>query len=122
MHLSETAWLVTLYVLGFAFQIAGVVLVVMEINQDIRAAQAIKKRTDALEASPEGVAGSAPGVEMYIGGLAGAFMAQTAQNVDSFRDFTAQRLSGGLRRRVAGVALIVLGAMAGLAGNLIAVL
>jgi hypothetical protein len=122
MCLSETAWLVTLYVLGFALQIAGVVLVVIEITEDVRAAQAIKERADAPDASPQGVVGSAPGVEMYVGGLAGAFMAQTAQNVDSFRTFTAERLSGGLRRRVLGVALIILGAIAGFAANLIAVL
>jgi hypothetical protein len=118
--LSETAVLVVLYIAGFALQIYGVILVVLEIADDVRAARAIRERQDA-PSPPAVVRGSpAPGIEVEIGGFAGAHLAQTAYNIDSFRDFTAERLSEGLRRRMVGVGLFVLGAVVGLLANLLA--
>jgi hypothetical protein len=125
--IHETAALLMLYGVGFALQMAGVFLVVQEITNDLRAAVAIKTREDESPTAPpktikreiqeEGVFGT-----LEVGGLGIEQQLQTAHSIDSFREFTAERLVGGSRGRVDGVVLFVVGAFVGLAANLVAVL
>ena len=118
---DETTVLMFLYIGGFVLQMLGVALVVREIADDVRAARAIQQRADEGTSAPQGIAFQRPGVSGYIGGIAGQHMAQTAHNIDSFREFTAER-SEGIRWRIVGVGLFVIGAVMALAASLVATL
>jgi len=115
---SNSTLAVILFVAAFLLQLAGVVLIVLEIRQDLRSAREIEAQN--AEPEPEGVQTFSPTHETFIGGDLGRHLARTMQVSDSFREFTLDRLSGGLGRRILGVVLFVLGAAVGLAGNLIA--
>ena len=105
--LSEACLLASLYIVAFGAQLVGVGLVVWEIRDDVRAARALKER---------------PALSAHLGGIGLQGLVQAARESDSFRDFTADRLSRGLGRRIWGVVLFLVGAGVGLAANLVATL
>lgn len=115
----KTCVLIVMYLVAFALEFGGVALVALEIAGDIRAA----KRLAESRPTPEGITHSpAPGIEIGIGGSLGQIIAGNVQNMDTFRTFTLERLTGGIRRRVLGVVLIVAGIGVGTIANLISVL
>jgi hypothetical protein len=106
-----------LFIVAFLLQIAGVVLVVLEIRNDLHTARDIEAREEGPR--PTGVGEVTPTGGTFIGGSLGAHLAGTMQGTDTFRTFIAERLSGGLKRRVLGVGLFVAGAAIDLSANLI---
>lgn len=102
-----------LYCLGFALQIIGAVLVGLEIRDDVQAARRIAMSEAAAPATVRTR-------DVEIGGVLGQALAGAVSGVDSFREFATERLSGHMRRRLLGVALIIVGAAVGLAANLLA--
>jgi hypothetical protein len=108
---------ITLFIVGFLLQLAGIVLVVLDIRDDLRAAQEIQERPPD---APREVIMSTPQVEHRIGGALGGLLGAQEQAIDTFRIFTAERLAGDLGRRILGVVLFVLGAVMSLAANIVA--
>jgi hypothetical protein len=106
--------LVSLYLAGFACEFGGVVLVAVEIWRDIGTA----KKLVEPQPVPQGIAHESPGVQTFIGGAFGQVLAGTMQGIDTFREFALERLTGGIRLRVLGVVLILLGAILGLIANI----
>jgi hypothetical protein len=107
--------LVGLYLAGAACELGGVILVAVEIWRDVLAARKLaapRETPSEVRYSPN------PNVEFVYGGGLGQILGGTLQNVDTFREFTLDRLTEGLRLRILGVALILLGAVVGLVANI----
>jgi hypothetical protein len=126
---DRRVWAMSLFIVAFLLELAGVVLVAREIRGDVLAAKRLAEPDpDPPQAIsvPEGTPWpGSPGVTVsgeVFGGLVGGIVAQSIKNVDMFGQFTIERLAGNLRWRVVGVALIVLGAIVGLIANLVAVM
>ena len=112
--MSCSAFLKALFIGGFVFQVVGVGLVVKEILGDYRAARAIMEK----DAEP------LPRTALYgvkAGGRPGGAVGEMLERGDSFRRFYAERMEGGLRDRIVGVVLFVIGAIVVLAADLISV-
>jgi hypothetical protein len=111
--------LIGLYSAGFVLAIAGILLIVREILDDVRAARTLRERQDAPN-PPTAITTSVPGrpVEISVGGAGMQPLIQGMYQADSFRDFVAERLGGGLRRRWLGVGLIIIGAILNLVADI----
>jgi hypothetical protein len=113
--LSTTAYVVavTLLCLAFVLQVTGVILIVRDIQDDVRLAREI---TAPLTQNPSGL--QFPGVT--VSGALGAHLAQQMVRADTFRDFVLQRLAGSVRRRWIGVVVLLAGFAAAFTASIIA--
>lgn len=117
--MTETCLLLILYGAGFALQIGGVVLVVLDIRDDRKTATRLADKAEQAKSATHVEIDQGP-VTMRIGGAMGAFQAQMASATDSFSEFVHDRLTGRQTRKLVGVGLVLLGAFVALAANVIA--
>jgi hypothetical protein len=113
----ETCLLLGLYVAAFALQVVGVVLVVLDIRDDRQAAKTLAEASKSTKQLTEIQKG-----DVIVGGMMGAALAQASATADTFAEFVSERLTSRQDRKLLGVALVLLGALVGLAANLIATL
>ena len=116
---EQSGMLIALYSVGFVMQIGGIVLLVLGIAGDIRAARALRGYADVPGPSATEIRMERPGLRATIGGLTMQPLAQGIQRSDSFRVFIADRLSHRLWLRILGVVLVLVGTTADFVANLV---
>lgn len=117
----QTCLLVTMYAAGFLLQVAGVLLVLLDIRDDSETARTLAAQSESAK-QITGVRRETPQATFEIGGALGEVLGQTAATTDSFAAFVHDRLSGRQSRKLLGVAFVLGGALLGLTANLIATL
>lgn len=107
---------IALYITGFVVEIAGIVLLVLDVSRDIADGNRLRIRREQNQ--PAGIHIERPGVTVDLVGFAAEQMARSRASADALETLTIERLSGSLVRRWVAVGLVVSGAVIGLVADI----